>query len=277
MRILVTGGTGHLGRPIVSALQQQGHQVRVLARNPPRDTEVEYVKGDLATGEGVRAAVVDVDEIVHAATNSPMAQRGRFTFGDLVRSPSDVDVDGTTALLQAAEQAGVAHFVHVSIAGLERQTRMVYARRKLEAEAAVSRSGLPWSIVRASPFYWLMERLCEGMAGQRMLALPAHLTMDPVDSDEFAEYIVAGLAAGRRGAWSDFVGPQVLTLVELMEEYLSARGPERRIRRAPLPKRVQAALSVGETSPFARRGTTTWAEWLRRSRAGTHPSLRSAA
>src|SRR5690348_10290402 len=103
MRILVTGGTGHLGRPIVSALQAQGHRVRVLARRPPSDSQVEYVKGDLATGEGVRAAVMDVDEIIHAATNSPMAQRGRFTFADLLRSPSDVDVGGTKALLAAAE------------------------------------------------------------------------------------------------------------------------------------------------------------------------------
>ena len=274
MRILVTGGTGHLGRPIVSALQRQGHQVRVLARRPSSRTDVEHVKGDLATGEGVRRAVMGVDEIIHAATNSPMAQRGRFTFADLLRSPSDVDVGGTKALLAAAEEAGVAHFTHVSIVALERQTRMVYARRKLEAEAEVMRSGVPWSIVRATPFYWLAERMCESMAKQRILALPAQLTMEPVDSDEFAGYIVEGVADGRRGEWSDFVGPQTLTMVELMEQYLSLRGPERRIRRAPLPRKVQDALSVGSTSPFARRGTTTWAQWLRGAHGG---DLRPAA
>lgn len=275
--ILVTGGTGHLGRPIVSALQQRGHRVRVLARRPPSGSDVEYVKGDLATGEGLREAVVGVDEIIHAATNSPMAQRGRFTLADLLRSPSDVDVAGTEALLAAAEEANVAHFAHVSIVGLEHQTRMAYARRKLEAEEAVRSARVPWSIVRATVFYWLVERLFESMARQRILALPTHVTVEPVDSDEFAHYVVDRLAGGQRGQWSDFAGPQALTLVELMEQYLSLRGPQRRIRRAPLPRKFQDELSAGYTSPLAQRGTTTWTQWLQRSEAGMRPALRPAA
>ena len=69
MRILVTGGTGHLGQAIMSGLKREGHQVRILARQPRSNSEVEWIKGDLATGDGVREAVVDVDAIIHAATN----------------------------------------------------------------------------------------------------------------------------------------------------------------------------------------------------------------
>lgn len=264
MRILVTGGTGHLGTQIVSGLQREGHQVRVLARQPRGDSGVEWVSGDLANGKGVPEAVAGVDAIVHAATNSPAARRGRFKLRDFVGSPADVDVDGTKALLSAAEHVGVKHFTHVSIVGLHHMRRLPYSRRKLEAEELVSNSGVPWSIVRATGFYWLLERMFANMTKQPILAMPAHACMAPVDSDEFAEFVVECVANGP-GELSDFAGPQTLSMVELMQQYLSARGQQRRIHRAPLPKRAQAAMTAGGTSPNARHGKTTWAEWLHRS------------
>ena len=277
MRILVTGGTGHLGRVVVARLTEEGHQVRVLARRPCVDPSVEWITGDLATGDGVRGAVDGVDTIVHAATHSPAAQRGRFRLGDFVRSPADVDVQGTRALLAAGEQEGIEQFVHVSIAGLEHMRRLPYSRRKLEAEQAVRSSDVPWSIVRATGFYWLLERMCENMVTQRVLALPAHACMAPVDSDDFAGDIVGCVADGRLGEREDFAGPQTLTMIGLMEQYLAATGRTRRIRRAPLPKKLQVAITAGNTSAGARRGTTTWAQWLQRSAAAQHPDLEAAA
>jgi uncharacterized protein YbjT (DUF2867 family) len=274
MRIVVTGGTGHLGRAIVFGLKHQGHHVRVLARQPGRDPDLEWIKGDLATGEGVREAVAGVEVVVHAATNSPAARRGRFRLGDFLRSPADVDVAGTSALLSAAEEAGVDHFIHVSIVGIEHLRRMPYARRKLEAEQLVRDSNVPWSIVRATGFYWLLERMFEDMTKRRMLALPSHAGMAPVDSDEFAELIIECVGDGRRGEREDFAGPETLTMIELMEQYLRARGANRAIRRVPLPRKLQAAITAGNTSTHARRGTTTWTQWLRRSPAA-HPAGRS--
>jgi nucleoside-diphosphate-sugar epimerase len=134
MRVLVTGGTGHLGHAIVSGLCGEGRRVRVLARRPGFHPGVEWIAGDLATGAGIDDAVAGVDAIVHAATNSPAARRGRLRVADLVHSPADVDLDGTRALLAAAEAAAVARFVHVSIAGLEHMKGLAYTRRKLEAE-----------------------------------------------------------------------------------------------------------------------------------------------
>src|SRR5262245_53335847 len=96
--VLVTGGTGHLGRDVVGMVTARGHRVRVLARRPGTDPGIEWVTGDLASGAGIAAAVAGVDTIVHAATNSPAAQRGTFQPGDFFRSPSDVDIDGTRRL-----------------------------------------------------------------------------------------------------------------------------------------------------------------------------------
>src|SRR6266550_4461556 len=66
--ILVTGGTGTLGRPVVRRLQEAGREVRVLSRRSREAGEgIEYVTGDLATGEGIEAAVDGAEIIVHCA------------------------------------------------------------------------------------------------------------------------------------------------------------------------------------------------------------------
>jgi uncharacterized protein YbjT (DUF2867 family) len=251
--------------------------MRVVARRPGVDPGVEWITGDLATGAGVGEAVAGVDAIIHAATHSPAAQRGRFRLGDFVHSPADVDVQGTSALLAAGEQEGIEHFVHVSIVGLAHTRRLPYSRRKLEAEQAVRNSQVPWSIVRATSFYWLLERMFENMLTQPVMALPAHASMAPVDSDDFAGDIVECVADRRLGEREDFVGPQALTMIELMEQYLAATGRTRRVRRAPLPKKLQAAITAGNTSAGARRGTTTWAQWLQRPAAAQRPDLEAAA
>jgi uncharacterized protein YbjT (DUF2867 family) len=275
MKILVTGGTGHLGRAIVTRLVDQDQQVRVLARRPGDEPGIEWVRGDLATGAGVSEAVAGVNTVIHAATNSPAAQRGGFRPRDFVRSPTDVDIDGTKALLAAADQAGVQHFVHVSIVGLQHMAKInPYSRVKLAAEELVRESTVPWSIVRATGFYWLLDRMLAKMTRRPIVILPGDVRMQPVDSDEFAEFIVAAIADDRRGEREDFVGPEMLTMRELAEQYLATRGLRRRIWNAPLPRRVKRPLEEGSTSPHARHGTTTWADWLRRSAAPTQTAVR---
>ncbi len=288
MDILVTGGTGQLGGAVASRLIDAGHHVRVLARRPQGDPSIDWVRGDLATGSGVDTAVAGVDTIIHAATHSPAAQRGRFLLRDVDRSPADVDVRGTAELLRAAERARVARFVHVSIVGLEHLRRMPYARRKLQAEQLVREADIPWSIVRATGFYWLLERMFSNFVERPLVAVPSRASMAPVDSDEFAAYIVEAVVDGACGELDDFAGPETLTMVELMETYLAARSLNRRIRRAPLPRRLQAAITAGNTSAVARQGARRWAEWLERQsgasttgwggmRAGSNSSSSSAA
>ena len=274
MRILVTGGTGHLGRALTARLTWDGHQVRILARQPGEDPSVEWVQGDLGAGGDLTAALTDVDAVIHAATNSPAAQRGGFRVRDFFRSPTDVDIGGTQALLHAAAEARVQHFVHVSIVGLPQMAPInPYSRVKLAAEELVEESSVPWSIVRASGFYWLLDRMLAKMARRRILMLPGGVRMQPVDSDEFADFVVACTRDGARGERGDFVGPQTLTMRELAEQYLAARGLRRRIWNAPMPRRVKRALDAGATAPDALLGATTWAAWLERSARPVHPAV----
>ena len=271
MTILVTGGTGHLGRKVVELLVRDGHRVRMLARTPGSDPAVKWIRGDLATGEGIPEAVAGVETIVHAATHSPAAQRGRFSLRDLVRSPTDVDIRGTDALMRAAAQASVDHIVHVSIVGLERTARLPYSRVKLRGEGFVRSGGVPWSIARATPFYWLLERFLDAALRRRPALVPHNVRMQCVDSDEFARFVVSCVTDGHRGERMDFAGPEALTMCELAEQYMTARGLEKRIRNLPLPERVERAMTSGNTSASGHRGMTTWADWPRRGTTTSRP------
>jgi uncharacterized protein YbjT (DUF2867 family) len=275
MMILVTGGTGHLGARVVELLVRDGHRVRVLARTPGADPAVRWIRGDLATGEGIPEAVAGVETIVHAATHSPAAQRGRIGLRDLVRSPADVDIRGTDALMRAAAHASVDHIVHVSIVGLERTARLPYSRVKLRGEGFVRSGGVPWSIARATPFYWLLERFLDTALRRRLAFVPRNIRMQCVDSDEFARFVASCVTDGHRGERMDFAGPEALTMRELAEQYMAAKGIEKRIRDLPLPERVEHAMTAGNTSASGHRGRTTWADWL--ARDDHVPAARMAA
>ena len=232
------------------------------------DPQLKWVRGDLATGHGVADAVSGVETVIHAATNSPAAQRGGFPPIDLVHSPHDVDIAGTERLLAAAEDFGVDHFVHVSIVGLQQMARL---NPVLASQAGSRADGacLERSLVdRARDRFLLAARPDAHQAGPAQDAVAAgNVRMEAVDSDEFAAYVVACLTDGRRGERTDFAGPQPLTMRELADEHLAGRGLQRRIRNAPLPRRVTSALTAANTSPDARRGATTWAQWLSRQAA----------
>ena len=75
--VLVTGGTGTLGRRLVRQLRAAGHEVRVLSRSGAPGT----LPGDLGTGAGVAEALAGADVVVHCASTPTR--------------PKDVDVAGT--------------------------------------------------------------------------------------------------------------------------------------------------------------------------------------
>lgn len=258
--VLVTGGTGHLGRKTVELLLARGDDARVLARSPADDPRIGWVRGDLATGEGIAEGVADVDAVIHAATWSPAARRGYLLPVDLVRTPEDVDVDGTRRLLEEAQRAGVGHFLHVSIVGLEK-VHLPYARIKLAAEEQVRTSTVPWSIVPATGFYWLWHRMFTKQLRLPVWMLPS-LRLQPVDSDDFASYVVECLTNGPAGDREDFAGPETLTLVDLGRQFLSAVGERRPVIQIPVPDRFKE-MAGALASPDARTGTTTWSQWLR--------------
>lgn len=273
--ILVTGGTGHLGRDLVPELQRAGHRVRVLARTPGRDPNVEWVKGDLSTGQGIAEAMAGVDMVVNAATNSPIARRGGFRMADFFRSPSDVDLEGTRRLIAEARRAGVRRFTHASIVAIDR-TKYPYARVKFAGEMLVRESGLEWSVVRATPFYYLIEGSLSGLVGMPIWPLPTRIPFQPCDSADFAKYLARCATDGELGMRQDFGGPEVLAFGELARQFQAARGIRRPIIHLPLGPLARALEPMFPTAPGGARGTTTWSAWLNQ-RAHEHREAQGAA
>jgi uncharacterized protein YbjT (DUF2867 family) len=260
--LVVTGGTGHLGRDLVARLKGS-YQVRVLARSSGSDPDVEWIRGDLATGDGIADALAGSQTVIHAATLSPAARRGYFVPKDFWSSPAAVDRDGTARLLTAAASAGVGHLIYVSIIGIDKP-RVPYLRRKLEAENLVRQSPVPWSIARAAQFHWLIDRLLGKMARLPVVPLPGSLPIEPVDTTDFADYLVEAVGNGPGGRLVDFGGPEVLTYSEAFDEWRRIRRPRVRSVTLPLPSRVRkAAAAMSLSEPGSRRGTVTWANWLR--------------
>src|SRR3990172_11470166 len=108
-RVLITGGTGVLGRELAPRLAQAGYTVRVMSRRAARaeGVQTEWAQAQIETGEGLAGAVAGVDAIVHCASRPFRRTRG-------------VDVEGTRRLLEAAKAASVSHFVYISIVGIDR-------------------------------------------------------------------------------------------------------------------------------------------------------------
>jgi uncharacterized protein YbjT (DUF2867 family) len=263
--VLVTGGTGHLGRDLVSRLRGS-YRVRVLARSPGSDPDVEWIRGDLATGAGIAEALASSQTVIHAATLSPAARRGYFVPKDLWTSPSSVDREGTARLLDAAGTAGVEHLIYVSIVGIDKP-RVPYLRRKLEAEQLVRHGPVPWSIARAAQFHWLADRLLGKMARLPIVPIP-DMAVEPVDTGDFADYLVESVAKGPSGRLADFGGPEVLTFAQVFDQWQQIRKSPTRTMRVPLPSAARnAATAMSVTGPGSRHGKITWAEWLR-----THPA-----
>jgi uncharacterized protein YbjT (DUF2867 family) len=259
--VLITGGTGHLGRDLVSRLKGS-YRIRVVARSAGSDPDVEWIRGDLATGEGIADAVAGTQTLIHAATLSPAARRGFFVPKDLWTSPSEVDREGTSRLLDLAAAAGVGHILYVSIVGIDRP-RVPYLRRKLEAEYLVRQGPIPWSIARATQFHWLLDRMFGKMARLPLVPLP-DLQVEPVDTTDFADYLVESVGQGPHGRLDDFGGPEVLTFSEAFDQWRHIRDGSVRTMRVPLPAAAtNAAAAMSLSDPSSRHGTITWAEWLR--------------
>jgi uncharacterized protein YbjT (DUF2867 family) len=88
------------------------------------------------------------------------------------------------------------------------------------------------------------------------------LPFQPVDSKDFAEYLVQCVADGPQGNREEFGGPEVMSFGELVKQYGDARGLRRPILHVPLPGVTARAFGAGFTCPGGRRGRTTWSEWL---------------
>jgi len=145
--ILVTGGTGFIGKALIRTLVDAGYSVRVLIRpskkSPrlPHGVEVNVVVASLQDEKGLRAAMVDVDTIFHLAG----VERSGTTEGLM-----SVDIAGTRAVIRSAEDANVRRLFYISHLGADRASAYPILKAKAIAEEYIRKSKIPYTIFRTS-------------------------------------------------------------------------------------------------------------------------------
>ena len=251
-RVLVTGGTGVLGRRVVDRLRSAGVGTRVLSHSGKPGT----IRGDLLTGEGLQPAVRGIDTLIHCAS-SPF------------RKAREVDVEGTGRLLEAAARAGVSHLVYISIVGIDLAASYPYYRVKLDAERVVEGSPVPYTILRATQFYDLVLMALRFLDRLPVLPVPKGFLGQPIDAGEVADRMVELALSKPAGRVPDIGGSEVSTLAGAARTYLEVTGRRRRILELPVPGKTARAFREGALlCPDGTYGQVRWEDFLR-SEVGT--------
>lgn len=253
--ILVTGGTGTLGRLVVPRVQAAGHEVRVLSRHGHTPGNgIAYVTGDLATGEGLDAAVAGVETIMHLGGSSK---------GDEIK---------TRNLVRAASQAGVQHLLYISVVGADRvpvvsgidRAMFGYFASKRASEVIVADSGIPWTTLRATQFQDSMLLVARQMSKLPVIPVFAGVRFQPIDAGEVADRLVELALGEPAGLVPDMAGPRVYGMAELFRAYLRASGRHRLILTLRLSGRAARAFRAGANlAPDRAVGHRTWEDVVR--------------
>ncbi|HST49050.1 SDR family oxidoreductase [Jatrophihabitans sp.] len=241
MRIAAAGGTGLIGRHVVSLVEQAGHEPVVLARS----------RGvNLTTGAGLDAALAGVEVVIDVSNVTTLSRKRSVQFFTAA----------TSQLLAAGARAGVRHHVALSIVGVDRVGWGYYAG-KLRQEDLISAGRVPWTVLRATQFHEFAEQLLARSPGP-LVPVP-RMRVQPVAAREVAARLVElalGPAAGRA---PEIAGPQVHELVELVRQLVRARNQRRVVLGIRIPGGAAAAggglLPAGDYT----RGSETFSEWLR--------------
>jgi uncharacterized protein YbjT (DUF2867 family) len=222
VRVLVTGGSGDLGRRVVRELTARGHSAVAESRR----TGV-----DLATGEGLDQAVEGIDAVVHCASNPLQANA--------------VDVRGTRRLAAAlARHDQPAHLVYISIVGCDLNPYPYY-RAKFDAEKVVEDTGIPATVVRATQFHSLAAFVGRLLTLGPIAFTLGDMAVQPVDTDFVAAQLVEVAAGPAPTAFcraADVAGPEMLTMGQIARALRAhaGKGPPRVVRLPPVGRTLRA-------------------------------------
>ncbi len=171
--ILLTGGTGFIGRAVTRHLVESGRKVRILLRPSPKTPRlptgvpVEVAVASLADVRGLRAALKDVDAVYHLAGGEGEGGRANLQV---------VDIDGTRNLCEAASDARVGRFIYLSHLGADRAAGFPVLKAKGIAEEYIRKSGVPHTILRGSLLFGPGDEFTSGLA-MLLAAAPGFLPL----------------------------------------------------------------------------------------------------
>jgi uncharacterized protein YbjT (DUF2867 family) len=260
--VLVTGGTGTLGRQVVDRLRRVGRPVRILSRRPAEiDPGIELVIGDVSTGENVDRALVDVETVIHCAGSAK---------GDDAKA---------RILVEAAKPAMVGHIVFISVVGADEtpihgpidRAMFGYFGAKHAAERIIAGSGIPWTTLRATQFHDLTLATLQQLDKLPIMPIFRGMSFQPVDSGEVADRLTELALGEPAGMVPAIGGPTVYPMDALARGYLAATGRTKPILGMPIfGAAARAQKSGANLAPDRAVGRRTWEEFLAGRTARAH-------
>lgn len=251
--ILIVGASGHLGSVVAQHLLVQGKTVRVMTRTPStlahlQQQGAEVVSGDLRDPASLLNACQGVEQVLataHALTGK----------GD--NNPHTVDDAGNRHLIDMARDAGVKHFIFVSVLGAGPDAPLEFFRIKYRTEEYLRASGLTFTILRPGAFMDLWA----GLIGQPMLKQGKTTIFGRGDNpvnfvavEDVARFVCTALEDPRaHNQVIEVAGPESLTLNQVAETFARASGRPAKKRHVPLPMMRVMSIVMRPVNPALSR------------------------
>jgi uncharacterized protein YbjT (DUF2867 family) len=244
MRIVVIGGTGRIGKKVVTNLRQHGHEV--MAASPSSGV-------NSITGEGLAQAVAGAQVIVDVADAPSWEDNAVLAF---------FETSGRNLLLAEAV-AGVGHHVALSVVGTHRLLASGYFRAKMAQERLIKASSVPYTIVRATQFFEFVGGIAQSATEGQTVRVPPVL-MQPIASDDVAAAVADTALAEPLNGTFDLAGPEPIRQDDLVRQFLNATGDARTV--ITDPKALYFGIRVNDQSltpgDHPRLGPTRFEDWL---------------
>ncbi len=234
LHVLIIGGTGMLGRPVVRRMAREGLNIRALVRDVERAQRllpgsVELVPGDLRDVASIEAAMRGVDAVYTNLENSVTRKRPAW----------DPDGNGAMTVLQVAERSGIQRLGRISAIGVEEAADAWWpAAAKAEVDRAWMESNIATTIFRPT---WFMESLPLFMMKNKIMMLRYRNTkLRWVAGDDLGRQVIATLTTDQPLNQICYVqGPERLTYREATERFAAALPNQPKVVEYPVwPFRV---------------------------------------
>ncbi|KOS07398.1 hypothetical protein AM493_16125 [Flavobacterium akiainvivens] len=241
--ILITGGTGNLGKGLTQILNQKGLQYAVASRSNNENAPNKVV-ADLMANKGVAQAVKGRSIIFHLAT-------------DLKK-----DTLLTQNLLQTIGSNKNVHLIYISIVGIDK-TPFNYYQQKLASEELIKASGVPYTILRATQFHDFIDYIFTSLLKYRIGLLPKKVMAQPIAVDAVANALYEISLQPAESKTYEIGGLKAYTFNEMAKEWMRKTGKKKFIINLPLFGKLAKAFNGGALLTHTIDATSkSWQDYL---------------
>lgn len=243
-KIVVIGGTGLIGSKVVEKLTAQGDEA--VAAAPSTGVNI-------LTGEGLSKVLTNASILIDVS-NSPSFEE---------KAVMDFFQTSTRNLLSFGANAGVTHYVALSVVGTDRLGESAYIRAKIAQEKLITQSSIPYSIVHATQFFEFANQIADASMIDGKVHLP-NVFIQPMAAEDVAKEVTRVAIGKPFNGIVEVGGPERLRMPEFVREALRARSDTREVVADPDAKYYGAKLKDLTLVPAdgALLAETRFHDWL---------------